>query len=86
MGSPTTPDDLIDPPPLPLSRRVMRVLLELVVTLLVGLALLHILGTWRAPELDAAPDFTLRTPTGGEVISLADYRGKPVVLSFWAHW
>ena len=33
----------------------------------------------------AAPDFTLRTLTG-ERVSLSDYRGKTVVLSFWATW
>lgn len=32
-----------------------------------------------------APDFTLRTLTG-EQVSLADLRGKPVVLVFWAPW
>ena len=32
-----------------------------------------------------APDFTL-TSTLGEEISLADYRGQPVVLNFWATW
>ena len=32
-----------------------------------------------------APDFTLTT-TAGETFSLADLRGKPVVLNFWATW
>ncbi len=32
-----------------------------------------------------APDFTLPT-LDGRTISLADYRGKKVVLSFWASW
>ncbi len=32
-----------------------------------------------------APDFNLRTLTG-EQVSLADLRGKPVVLVFWAPW
>jgi peroxiredoxin len=32
-----------------------------------------------------APSFTLNS-TRGEEISLADYRGQPVVLNFWATW
>jgi peroxiredoxin len=32
-----------------------------------------------------APDFTLPTVDGGE-ISLSDYRGRPVILNFWATW
>jgi peroxiredoxin len=32
-----------------------------------------------------APDFTLDSPTGGRV-TLSDFKGKPVVLNFWATW
>lgn len=39
-----------------------------------------------APRKDhPAPEFTLATLNGGQ-ISLADYRGKPVILNFWASW
>ena len=31
-----------------------------------------------------APDFTL-TSLDGEEVRLSDYRGKPVVLAFWAY-
>lgn len=34
---------------------------------------------------DSAPDFTLTTLDGKEV-TLADYKGKKVVLNFWATW
>lgn len=34
---------------------------------------------------DEAPDFSLRSPNG-ETITLDDYRGKYVVLDFWASW
>lgn len=32
-----------------------------------------------------APDFELKTLTG-ETIRLSDYKGKPVILNFWANW
>ncbi|MBM3239586.1 redoxin domain-containing protein [Candidatus Poribacteria bacterium] len=32
-----------------------------------------------------APNFTLQD-LGGNQISLADFKGKPVILNFWATW
>jgi peroxiredoxin len=43
-------------------------------------------GVREAPEVGAlAPGFTL-TDTGGEKVSLADHRGKVVLINFWATW
>lgn len=39
------------------------------------------------PKIGAtAPAFTLRRLEGSGQVSLASYRGKPVVLNFWASW
>lgn len=41
----------------------------------------------HAPRVGAvAPGFTLRRLDGPGKVSLASYRGKPVVLNFWASW
>ncbi len=38
-----------------------------------------------AQQNGAAPDFTLQS-LDGKTIHLSDFRGKPVVLNFWATW
>jgi thiol-disulfide isomerase/thioredoxin len=38
-----------------------------------------------AQEYPTAPDFELRNDKG-EIIRLSDYRGKVVILDFWATW
>ena len=44
------------------------------------------LGAFRAPDLSGeAPDFELRS-LGGETVRLSDFRGRTVVLNFWATW
>ena len=43
-------------------------------------------GVREAPEVGAiAPGFTL-TDTDGNQVSLADHRGKVVLINFWATW
>ena len=37
------------------------------------------------PGRPAAPDFTLKDPEG-RTQRLIDYRGKPLILNFWATW
>jgi peroxiredoxin len=71
------------------------IILTLVVTLLgsvwVGMTRVkpgQVNPSGRPPSPDigyTAPDFTLLTP-GGEELSLSDFRGKPVLLNFWATW
>jgi cytochrome c biogenesis protein CcmG, thiol:disulfide interchange protein DsbE len=41
----------------------------------------------HAPRVGAvAPGFTLRRLSGPGKVSLASYKGRPVVLNFWASW
>ncbi|MCC6830049.1 MAG: TlpA family protein disulfide reductase [Thermoleophilia bacterium] len=65
------------------------------VPLLLAIAVLAVAGCSESglkvtptPEGDrkAAPDLTLPDLRGGADISLAAYRGKPVLLNFWASW
>jgi cytochrome c biogenesis protein CcmG/thiol:disulfide interchange protein DsbE len=40
----------------------------------------------RDGERPTAPDFSLPDLDGGESLSLASLRGRPVVVNFWASW
>jgi cytochrome c biogenesis protein CcmG/thiol:disulfide interchange protein DsbE len=71
--------------------RRLKMIAQLVA--LAGVAGLLALLVWKlghqehAPPVGAvAPTFTLRRLEGDGRVSLASYRGKPVVLNFWASW
>ena len=67
--------------------------MAVVVVVLVGAVVAAVLLTsagkkaGRAAEGEAAPNFTLANlQDGKDAISLASYRGKPVLVNFWATW
>ena len=37
------------------------------------------------PQAEPAPDFELQALTG-EMVSLSDFNGKPILINFWATW
>jgi thiol-disulfide isomerase/thioredoxin len=48
--------------------------------------LFHLIGLWRAPDLPKeAPGFVLQD-LDGEPVALDSFKGRPVVLNFWATW
>lgn len=54
---------------------------------LLALLVWSVVHQQHAPGVGStAPAFTLRRLEGPGKISLASYRGKPVVLNFWASW
>lgn len=70
------------------SQRTSGILLPLV-TMAIFLVFLMVLPVWGqhpAPEVDhVAPDFTLPDLEGNQ-ISLSTYKGRVVLLNFWATW
>lgn len=62
-----------------------RTITYVVVVLLVGLVIYAFQPPKPIGEGDTAPDVALRL-LDGEIKGLADYKGKVVVLDFWATW
>lgn len=67
----------------------------LLIGIVVTIALLVVLyfGLGKDPQhIDSpligrpAPDFALKSVGSGETLDLAKFRGKPVVVNFWATW
>ena len=63
----------------------MRKKLALLFVILIVLAVGSLAVRVGVRPKEAAPDFTLRDLNGKQV-SLKDFRGKGVVLNFWATW
>ena len=64
---------------------VAAVLPLILIGLLVAALLVRGSGTSPTAIGNVAPDFTL-TDLDGNVIQLADLRGRPVIVNFWASW
>jgi len=70
---------------LPLRHLVLAAVLPLILLALLGTALLF-RGTGSATAIGTlAPSFSLTT-LDGSPIHLADLRGRPVIVNFWASW
>lgn len=70
----------------PARKRVFRIVRELLLFAALFAIVSTVAGRLRAPDLpEQAPAFTLQN-LDGERVSLRDYRGRQVVLNFWATW
>jgi len=58
-------------------RRILKVLV---------LAALLVACSGGFPDEFAAPDFTLTAPMTGNQVTLYDFKGKPVILYWFASW
>ncbi len=79
----------VETPSLPAQRRPAFIIFGFILLVAFGLLALLAFG-WiqrQAPPLEAgaAPQFELKT-FDGQTLRLAELKGKPVVLNFWASW
>jgi thiol-disulfide isomerase/thioredoxin len=82
---PTRDDDKDAPKPRGW-RMVLRFAKEAAILLVIFVVLSTVMGRLRAPDFEGeAPAFRLAT-LDGEQVALEDFRGKTVVLNFWATW
>ena len=70
-----------------MNRQLAIILVLILASVLVwGLVMTGCSGQAQGPEIGkVAPDFELSS-LDGQVVSLSDFRGKPVFLNFWATW
>ncbi len=79
-------DEAVPAPSSTWRARLGRTLREIAVTLVLGAVVFAGVGALRAPELpEQAPPLTLRS-LDGAVVDLAQFRGRTVVVNFWATW
>ena len=68
-----------------LSRRILAVGLALLLSVTFTACLGGPAGQGQTPDQGLAPDFSLND-LNGQRVTLSQYRGKPVMLNFWASW
>lgn len=90
MSTPEVPAATPKKTPAPLARITTHWAVKLLRDLVIGAVLLAValpvVGWLRAPDLpEVAPSFALQD-LNGKTVRLEDYRGKVVVVNFWATW
>lgn len=70
------------------TRDIITVAIVGIVAVMLGVNLFVMLDDADPDEYvgETAPSFTLPAFESGETVALEDYRGKVVVMDFWAHW